>query len=182
MIDRAFRICSTDGKEQKRVDLTAKSQYGGDRMLYHRQDLHDVLKNAATSADGKGPAVEIFVKSRVVSCDCEKNSVVLEDGKVMEGFDLIVAADGIRSRIRKSVVGEEVGPVRTGQAAYRMMIEAAKIEDDEDIRKFLDPREAVTTMVMGHNNRLIMGPARNGELFSIVAMVPDGKKFQPKFN
>ncbi|KFZ13040.1 hypothetical protein V501_03925 [Pseudogymnoascus sp. VKM F-4519 (FW-2642)] len=173
MIDLAFRICSTDGKEQKRVDLTAKSQYGGDRMLYHRQDLHDVLKNAATGADGKGPEVEILVNSRVVSCDCEKNSVELEDGKVMGGFDLIVAADGIRSRIRKSVVGEEVSPVRTGQAAYRMMIEAAKIEDDEDIRKFLDPREAVTTMVMGHNNRLIMGPARNGEVFSIVAMVPD---------
>lgn len=160
MVDRAFRICSTDGKEQKRVDLTAKSQYGGDRMLYHRQDLHDVLKNAATSADGKGPAVEILVKSRVVSCDCEKKSVELEDGKVMGGFDLIVAADGIKSRIRKSVVGEEVSPVRTGQAAYRMMIEAAKIEDDEDIRKFLDHREAVTTMVMGHNNRLVMGPAK----------------------
>ena len=48
--------------------------------------------------------------------------------------------------------------------------------DDEDIRRFLDPREAVTTMVMGHQNRLIMGPARNGDVYSIVAMVADGKR------
>ncbi|KAG4430346.1 hypothetical protein IFR05_014165 [Cadophora sp. M221] len=173
MVDQAFRICSTDGTEHKRVDLTAKSEYGGDRMLYHRQDLHDVLKSAAMSVDREGPPGEILVKSRVVACDCEDGSVELEDGSVMDGFDLIVAADGIRSMIRGCVVGEEVSSVRTGQAAYRMMIDASKVEDDEDIRKFLDPREAVTTMVMGHQNRLIMGPARNGEVFSIVAMVLD---------
>jgi salicylate hydroxylase len=44
MIDETFRICSTDGKEQKRIDLRAKVEYGGDRVVYHRQDLHDVLK------------------------------------------------------------------------------------------------------------------------------------------
>ncbi|KAL2061984.1 hypothetical protein VTL71DRAFT_7362 [Oculimacula yallundae] len=174
MIDKAFRICSADGTEHKRVDLTAKLQYDGNRMLYHRQDLHDVLKNAATSVDRLGAPAEILAKSRVVSCDCEKGSVELEDGRVLDGFDLIVAADGIRSKIRKCVVdGKDVGSVRTGQAAYRMMIDASKLEGDEDIRKFLDPKEAVTTMIMGHKNRLIMGPARNGEVFSIVAMVPD---------
>ncbi|KAH7313058.1 hypothetical protein BKA65DRAFT_558276 [Rhexocercosporidium sp. MPI-PUGE-AT-0058] len=173
MVDKAFRICSVDGTEHKRVDLSAKLEYGGDRMLYHRQDLHDVLKSAATSAERDGLPAEILVKSRVVACNCEEGSVELEDGSVMDGFDLIVAADGIRSVIRRCVVGEEVSSVRTGQAAYRMMIDASKVEGDEDIRKFLDPREAVTTMVMGHQNRLIMGPARNGEVFSIVAMVPD---------
>ncbi|PVH82699.1 FAD/NAD(P)-binding domain-containing protein [Cadophora sp. DSE1049] len=173
MVDQAFRICSTDGTEHKRIDLTAKSEYGGDRMLYHRQDLHEVLKSAATSEDSEGLPVDILVKSRVVKCDCDDGSVQLEDGSVLDGFDLIVAADGIRSNIRRFVVGEEVGSLRTGQAAYRMMIAASKVEDDEDICKFLDPREAVTTMVMGHQNRLIMGPARNGEVYSIVAMVPD---------
>lgn len=175
MVDKAFRVCSTDGTEHKRIDLTAKSGYGGDRMLYHRQDLHDVLKTAATSFGREGLPAEILVKSRVVKCDCDEGSVELEDGRVLDGFDLIVAADGIRSNIRRFVVGEEVGSVRTGQAAYRMMIKASKVEDDEDIRKFLDPREAVTTMVMGHQTRLIMGPARNGEVYSIVAMVRDGK-------
>ncbi|KAK0102122.1 hypothetical protein ONS96_006086 [Cadophora gregata f. sp. sojae] len=173
MVDRAFRVCATDGTEHKRIDLTAKSEYGGDRMLYHRQDLHEVLKSAATSVDREGLSATILVKSRVVKCDCDEGSVELEDGRVLTGFDLIVAADGIRSNVRKFVVGKEVSSVRTGQSAYRMMVDASKVEEDEDIRKFLDPREAVTTMVMGHKNRLIMGPARNGEVYSIVAMVPD---------
>jgi len=178
MIDKAFRICSADGKEHKRIDLAAKTDYGGDRMMYHRQDLHEVLKLAATSIDGIGSPAEIRVRSRAVSCDCDAGSVVLENGEVLDGFDLIIAADGIRSKLRQSVLEEECNPVPTGQSAYRMMIKAADIEDDEEILKFLDPREPVTTMVMGHNVRLIMGPARNGELFSIVAMVPDSKLHQ----
>jgi len=180
MIDKAFRICSADGTEHKRIDLTAKKQYGGDRMMYHRQDLHEVLKEAATSSEGVGEPARIKVGCRVLSCDCEAGSVVLENGVVMEGFDLVVAADGIKSKIRGFVSEEEEKPIPTGHAAYRMMIEAKKVEDDVEIRRFLDPREAVTTMVMGHKNRLIMGPARNGEVFSIVAMVADGKKMTPQ--
>jgi len=143
-------------------------------MLYHRQDLHDVLKQAAVDKTREGKAAEIRTGKRVVSVDCEKGSVELEDGTTMGGYDLIVAADGIRSQARECVVGQESKSCRTGQAAYRMMIDDSALECDEEIRKFLDPREAVTTMVMGHKNRLIMGPARNGEVFSIVAMVPDG--------
>ncbi|KAL3419179.1 hypothetical protein PVAG01_09401 [Phlyctema vagabunda] len=173
MVDEAFRICSVDGVEHKRVHLEAKSEYGGKRMLYHRQDLHEVMKAAATSRLRTGLPVEIRVKSRVVSCNCDMGSVVLESGEIVQGFDLIIAADGIRSKLRKWVLGKEANPVPTGQAAYRMMIQASIVETDEDIRKFLNPREAVTTMVMGHQNRLIMGPARNGDLYSIVAMVPD---------
>jgi salicylate hydroxylase len=179
MIDRAFRICSTDGKEHNRIDLTSKVEYGGDRVVYHRQDLHSVLKSAATSPNTWGPGAEIRVSSRVVSVDCETGSVRLENEDVLEGFDLIVGADGIRSRVRSSVLGREVEPVATGVAAYRMMIKAADIEGDDDIRKFLDPRDSCTTMVMGHDCRLIMGPARNGELYSIVAMVPDGEPNHP---
>lgn len=53
-----------------------------------------------------------------------------------------------------------------------MMIKANDIEDDFEISKFLDPRDSCTTMVIGHECRLVMGLARNGEIYSIVAMVP----------
>jgi 2-polyprenyl-6-methoxyphenol hydroxylase-like FAD-dependent oxidoreductase len=175
MVDKAFRICSVDGTEHKRVDLAAKLEYGGDRMLYHRQDLHEALKAAAIDPAGKGRPAEILVRSRVLSCDCDAGSVELQDGRVLDGFDLIIAADGVRSQLRQFVLGEEEKPVPTGQAAYRMMIKSSDVEGDDEIRRFLDPREAVTTMVMGHKNRLIMGPARNGEVYSIVAMVPDSE-------
>jgi salicylate hydroxylase len=59
MIDRAFRICSTDGKEHNCIYLTSKVQYGGGRVVYHRQDLHSVLKAAATSPDSLGSGADI---------------------------------------------------------------------------------------------------------------------------
>lgn len=174
MIDKAFRVCSVDGKEQTRIDLTAKAEYGGDRVVYHRQDLHDVLKAAATAGPEADGYATIRVSSRVVSADCEAGSVELESSEVLGGFDFIIGADGIRSRVRESVLGRKMDAVPTGHAAYRMMINSKDIEGDEDISKFLDPRDSCTTMVMAHGCRLIMGPARNGDLYSIVAMVPDG--------
>jgi salicylate hydroxylase len=179
MIDEAMRICSVDGKEQTRINLKAKVEYGGDRVVYHRQDLHDVLKAAATA----GPQVEGFatirVSSRVASADCEAGSVRLETGEVLSGFDVIIGADGIRSVVRECVLGRKVNAVPTGHAAYRMMIDSKNIEGDEEISKFLNPRDPSTTMVMAHDCRLIMGPARNGEVYSIVAMVPDGLSLLP---
>lgn len=175
MIDRAFRICSTDGKEHKRIDLMSKKEYGGDRVVYHRQDLHSVFKAAATAPSSSSFGAEIRVSSRVVSVDCESGSVMLENGDVLGSFDLIIGADGIRSRVRTSVLRKEIEPATTGVAAYRMMIKTSDIEGDSDIARFLDPRDSCTTMVMGHECRLIMGPARNGEVYSIVAMVPNGK-------
>lgn len=38
-------------------------------------------------------------------------------------------------------------------------------------------------MIVGFDRRIIMGPARNGQLYSVVAMVPDGERhavFQPE--
>jgi salicylate hydroxylase len=175
MIDKEFRICSTDGKEKTRIDLISKLSYGANRVVYHRQDLHDVLKEAATSSISQAPGAKIRVSSRVVSANCLEGSVMLENGEVLEGFDVVIGADGIRSMIRGSVLEKEVNAVPTGVSAYRMIISAKSIEDDEQISNFLNPRDSCTTMVVGHDCRLIMGPARNGEIYSIVAMVPDGK-------
>lgn len=63
--------------------------------MYHRQDLHETLKEAATSKDGIGEPAEIRVSSRVMSCDYENGSVQLENGQVLDGFDLIIGADGM---------------------------------------------------------------------------------------
>ena len=83
MIDRAFRICSTDGNEHNRIDLTSKKEYGGDRVVYHRQDLHSVLKATATSLSTTSSGAVIRVSSRVISADCEAGSVILEGGEIL---------------------------------------------------------------------------------------------------
>ena len=139
MVESGFRIFNTDGVLVNNIPLLAKTEYGGDRVMYHRQDLHDCLKRAAVSTDRPGPPAEIRVSSRVASCDCENASVTLESGEVIKG-DLVIAADGIRSTVRKQVVGD-IEPIPTGLSAYRMMVPSEVLEREApDFCSRIDPR------------------------------------------
>ena len=54
------------------------------------------------------------------------------------------------------------------------MLPSAVIERDApQFCANIDPREPYTSMIMAHQCRLIMGPARNGDLYSLVGLVPD---------
>ncbi|KAL3458311.1 hypothetical protein BJX64DRAFT_302067 [Aspergillus heterothallicus] len=172
MVDEAFEVYNLDGEMQMRIPLSTKEKYGAERMMYHRADLHTVLKERATGADFPGPPATLRTSSRVVRCDTVKGTVELADGEILSG-DLIVGADGIKSAIRQYIVGEEVLPRPTGLSAYRMMIPTEDLARETEFTKVIDPRKGCTAMVIGSDRRLIMGPARNGSIYSIVALVPD---------
>lgn len=172
MIDEGFRIYGTDGVLQKTIPLST-SKYGADRVVYHRQDLHSALK--AHALDAELGNVEIRVSSRVVDCDIDVGDVILADGTRLSA-DLIIGADGIKSTIREAVTGLKMSAQPTGLAAYRLMADTTVLEAEEPgFCRILNPRTSMTTMVMAHDRRLIMGPARDGKVFSIVALVPDHK-------
>lgn len=173
--DKAFRMFSTEGTLVREIPLST-STFGADRMLYHRQDLHAALREAATTAkdgwEGK-PAVLIRTAADVVDCDPAEGTVSLKGGENLKA-DLIIGADGIKSVIRNIVVGEERTAQPTGLSAYRMLIPAAKLPTEqipEGILQMEDP--AATTMIVGKDKRVIMGPGRAGTLLGIVALVPD---------
>lgn len=96
MVDREFRIYNTDGVLVNSVPLLGKVEYEGDRLAFHRRDLHDFLKAQATINDGhrSGDPIEVRVASRVVSCDPVEGNVTLESGECVTG-DLIIGADGM---------------------------------------------------------------------------------------
>jgi salicylate hydroxylase len=173
--DKAFRMFNAEGKLVREIPLST-NMFGADRMMYHRQDLHAALREAATTTEhgfqGK-PAAVIKTAADVVDCDPAEGHVKLKDGTTLEA-DLIIGADGIKSVIRKCVVGEERTAQPTGLSAYRMLIPAAKLpikEIPEGILRMEDP--AATTMIVGKDKRVIMGPGRGGKLLGIVALVPD---------
>lgn len=170
--DRSFRIFNTEGNLVREIPLDA-SMFGAERMLYHRQDLHSALRAAATTEDGKGPAVVIRTDAEVTSCKPEEGIVILRSGESMNA-DLIVGADGIRSCTRTAVVGKESIAQPTGLSAYRMLIPTEKLSSldlPKGILHMHDP--AATTMVVGQDKRVIMGPGRGGKVLGIVALVPD---------
>lgn len=175
MVDHGFRVYNTEGVKVNEIPLRSKTQYGADRIMWHRQDLHGFFKRAATSCERQGPPAIIRTSSRVIRCDCNAGKVTLESGELVEG-DLIVGADGIHSVVRTFVLEKEVQAVPTGLSAYRLMMPSSIIE--EKVPQFaskIDPRQPFTSMIMAHDCRLIMGPACNGELYSIVGLVPDEK-------
>ncbi|KAI8244251.1 hypothetical protein K4K55_005674 [Colletotrichum sp. SAR 10_96] len=78
-----------------------------------------------------------------------------------------------KSVLRQAVIEKEAPAIPTGLSAYRLIIDSSELEQDKDFTSVIDPKESITTMIMGHDRRIIMGPARNGSIYSIVAMVPD---------
>ncbi|KAM0559953.1 hypothetical protein ACHAPJ_003905 [Fusarium lateritium] len=173
LADRGFRMLDADGNLVREVPLET-AQFGADRMLYHRQDLQAALGTAAASDLAPGKPVDIRTACHVASVNCDEGIVTLESGEEIHG-DLIIGADGIHSVVRTAVMGEERGALPTGTSAYRMLIPIENLEKISLPKNFLDPHDPKTTMIMGHDRRVIMGPGRGNKLFGIVALVPDEK-------
>lgn len=172
-IDHGFRIYNVDGKMVNEVPLRSKTQYGADRIMWHRQDLHAYLRSMATSVERGGLPAVLRTSARVSRCDCEKGIVMLEDGETMEA-DLIVGADGIHSALRTCILTEEIKPKPTGLSAYRLMLPTKVLnERAPHFAVNIKPEEPYTSLIMAHSCRLIMSPARDGKLYSIVGLVPD---------
>lgn len=172
MVDRGFQIYNLDGVLQMRQPLNTTAKYGSERVVYHRIDLHDALKTRCRDPEFPGRPVDIRVCSKVVKCDTESGTVTLENGETLTA-DVIVVADGIKSVVREAIVGNSVEPLPTGHSAYRIVLPMEALVGSKVFTDVLNPRESFTTMVLGHDKRLIMGPARNSTIYSIVAMVPD---------
>ncbi len=171
MLDTAFRMFDQAGKLVRQVDLDF-ARFGADRVVYHRQDLHTALKKAATCPNLPGRPVEIRTASRVTSCDPDKGTVIIDGDETLDA-DIIIGADGIHSVVRQTVVGEPREAMPTGMSAYRMLLPVESLSGLEIPKDVLDIAQPVTTMVVGRDRRVIMGPGRGGKVFGIVALVPD---------
>ena len=63
----------------------------------------------------------------------------------------------------------------TDLLAYRMLIPTEELTYIPELTGIMDPTDSFTTMIMGHECRIIMGPARNGKVYGITGLVPDGR-------
>ncbi|KAK2011568.1 FAD/NAD(P)-binding domain-containing protein [Colletotrichum eremochloae] len=92
-------------------------------IVIHRADL---LK-ALLSGIGK-LAIEIKLGSEVKEIDFDKPSLRLSTGEVY-GADLILGADGERSRCRSSLLGREDPPYSPGDVVYRVSVPTKDIAE-----------------------------------------------------
>ncbi|KAG1873092.1 hypothetical protein F4604DRAFT_1925582 [Suillus subluteus] len=150
-----------------------EKEYGAPFYLLHRADFHRLLYEATE------PYCNIRVNSRVVSVDPSKPSVTLASGEVVSA-DLIIGADGVKSVTREYVVGGPDKPRATGDAAYRALIPAEKLLEDDELRP-VDGENGIEYMDgprRSHRRLYYCKPDRSANMrakkeFNLVMMHPD---------
>jgi salicylate hydroxylase len=142
-------------------------RFGHPFWMVHRARLHAALHNAAIAADRPGPAATIELNTRVTSAAAETGEVTTADGRRFRG-DVIVGADGIRSRVREELFGQSEARF-SGNVAIRAQIPAGQVLSDPVTRPFAADRNLETWV--GPGAHIVHTLLDGGELLNITACV-----------
>ncbi len=149
----ALRMCDgTSGRDVLRMDI-AGAKYGHPWLMAHRADLLDALRAAAVSA-----GVRIETGAEVTGLvEDGRTGVALADGRVLRA-GVVVAADGVRSRIRP-LVDPASDPAFRRQVAWRATLPGDGTAAPE------------VQLLLGPGRHLVRYPLRGGRLVNIVAVL-----------
>ncbi len=119
------------GKETSRLPMSsaAEERYGAPQLTIHRADLLSALAEAF-------PMENVKFSKRLRTLDQDSSGVMLqfEDGSSAR-HDVVVGADGIHSRVRSALYGEE-SPRFTGVVSFRSVVPTEKVKHVPEIEAF----------------------------------------------
>jgi salicylate hydroxylase len=157
---KEIRLWNT-GETWKLFDLGVESvaRYGAPYFMVHRADLHRVLIDAVRARKRDA----IHLGSHCVGFDDDGTSVALHlsNGKRVTGGALI-GADGVHSRIRNSLVGDDKAHF-TGCMAWRGLVPVEKLPPHM--------RRNVGVNWVGPGGHVINYLLRRGDIFNFVGIV-----------
>lgn len=136
----------------------ALNKWGAPYLHIHRADYITALKTALESKQ-RG-AIRTNAEVKGYSQDAEKASLHLADGRQFKG-DVIIAADGIKSVIRQTMLGDDK-PEFTGNVAWRAVVETAALER---------PPNPSACVWMGRGRHAVTYRLRQGRLTNFVGVV-----------
>ncbi|EXJ66707.1 uncharacterized protein A1O5_10378 [Cladophialophora psammophila CBS 110553] len=126
---------------------TSQEKYGCRQLIGHRGDYHMILYEFALQQ-----GVMIRMGETVDTYDAAKPSITLASGEEVIS-DVVIVADGVKSKGRTVVLGYEDKPLHSGYAIYRSFMDADLVRDDPLISKFLQE---------GDQLRLFLAPNMHG--------------------
>ncbi|TPE53213.1 FAD-dependent oxidoreductase [Amaricoccus solimangrovi] len=154
----AIELTDRGGRLVARVPMgaAALARHGRPYWQFHRADLLDLLEGAARRA-----GAEILLGARVARFETGDGAPRLrtEAGERFEA-DLVVAADGARSRARSALFGGGA-PRYAGAVAWRALVPAERLAR---------PHPPVTRLAMGPRRHVVSYPLRRGTLVNLVAI------------
>lgn len=136
-------------------------RYGVPLYHMHRADLHQALLQAVLALDPDCLLLGDGIAS--IEQDAGQSSGIaarLQSGRVVEA-DWLVGADGIHSKVRAALFGED-RPNFTGYVAWRGLVPGSLVAAD-----LLEPPLCMT---VGPRRMLMRYPLRRGELVNFVAI------------
>lgn len=136
-------------------------KYGAPYLHVHRADLQAVLLKAL------GPQTQLHYNCELATYAETEHSVEIElqNGRRYEG-DCLVAADGIKSVVRRNFTQHEASTF-TGNVAWRGVVAANRLPDD-----FM---QKVVQNFVGPNKHMVMYYLRKQQLVNFVGVVEDKK-------
>lgn len=155
-----FRLHDT-GEEIQRFALSDEHErlHGAPYTQLHRADFHNILADRARAFN---PDV-VRLNRRATGFSETADGVTLNfaDGSSATG-DLLIGADGLKSVVRKQIVGE-VPATYTGDAAWRITVPIERLPPN-----FL---EQVMSVFMGPGGHVVIYYLRAGALLNFVGIV-----------
>ena len=159
------RLLMFDGVSGERVidiplDQRFAKRFGNPYAVTHRADIHGSLLDGCKAL----PAlIDLRTSSRVTGFEIQESAVRvnLASGEALRGAAL-VGADGGKSVIRETIVGDPMPPV-SGHMCYRAVLNIG------DVPKEL--RLPAATLWAAHNTHIVHYPLRGWKLFNLVATV-----------
>ncbi|KAG6297770.1 hypothetical protein E4U09_001235 [Claviceps aff. purpurea] len=155
-----------DGKELVDRNLSVYEElYGAPWLLIHRADYMRLLRDEATQG-----GVVIKYGCEVCHVDFSAPSVTLSDGHVKKA-DLVIASDGIHSRIRL-LMHPSMRPVPTGEYAYRALFKRSQLASTSAWQHIVS-NPSVIRMWLGPGANAVLYPLQDGKLFNLVIIITD---------
>ncbi|KAJ7691970.1 hypothetical protein B0H17DRAFT_1062297 [Mycena rosella] len=173
--EASIRACATN-EELSNVKLThVAERYGQPHRVAHRSALANALYQGCKAA---APHVTFHFRAAIVGIDFDKRRIQVrerdEDEERWIDADVILAADGVKSVVRKCMLalhGEQDDAQDTGQAAYRIMLRRDQMEHDPELLTMLDSNS--TFRWIGPQRHIIAYPISNHAIFNISTTHPD---------
>ena len=133
--------------------------------LIHRADYQRILYDAVIAA---GVKVRMACHAQLI--DQTSPAVHLSSGEVLPA-DLIIGADGIKSKVRRAVIpDEDIEPASSPNCAYRAVVPAAVMAADPEIAHLMTDINA--NCWIGYRRHIMAYPIRNGSLYNLVLSHP----------
>ncbi|RVX72524.1 hypothetical protein B0A52_03714 [Exophiala mesophila] len=145
-------------------------KYGYPYWLIHRADYQRILYDEAVAL-----GAQVILAALVTSIDQEKVSVTTSDGTEYLA-DVVVGADGIRSKVREFVLPDQkaIQPNPTANCAYRATVPAEVMRADPDTAQLMT--DLNSNAWIGHQRHVMAYPIRQGAMYNLVMCHPGQAK------